>query len=116
LRKQAECEELGSRVGGLTEENEKLRGEVKRLQEQCAALSEDNKKLRGSVEAAGGVVDTPAPELPSGPTEEEKKAAAAAGAKAAAEAMEAAKKVAALAGVSVEEITRRVEALQRVTH
>ena len=97
LRKQAECEELGSRVGGLTEENEKLRGEVKRLQEQCAALSEDNKKLRGSVEAAGGVVDTPAPELPSGPTEEEKKAAAAAGAKAAAEAMEAAKKVAALA-------------------
>ena len=26
LRKQAECEELGSRVGGLTEENEKLRG------------------------------------------------------------------------------------------
>ena len=76
---------------------EKLRGEVKRLQEQCAALSADNKKLRGSVEAAGGVVDTPAPKLPSGPTEEEKKAAAAAGAKAAAEAMEAAKKVAALA-------------------
>ena len=34
LRKQAECEELGSRVGGLTEENEKLRGEVKRLFEQ----------------------------------------------------------------------------------
>ena len=97
LRKQAECEELGSRVGGLTEENEKLRGEVKRLQEQCAALSEDNKNLRGSVEAAGGVVDNPAPELPSGPTEEEKKAAAAAGAKAAAEAMEAAKKAAALA-------------------
>jgi hypothetical protein len=29
---------------------------------------------------------------------------------------DAAKKVAALAGVSVEEITRRVEALQRVTH
>ena len=31
LRKQAECEELGSRVGGLTEENERLRAEVKRL-------------------------------------------------------------------------------------
>ena len=29
LRKQAECEELGSRVGGLTEENEKLRADLK---------------------------------------------------------------------------------------
>jgi plant G-box-binding factor len=97
LRKQAECEELGSRVGGLTEENEKLRGEVKRLLEQCTALSEDNKRLRGSVEAAGGTLDTPAPTMPDGPTEEEKAAAAAAGAAAAAEAMEAAKKAAALA-------------------
>lgn len=97
LRKQAECEELGSRVGGLTEENEKLRGEVKRLMEQCTSLSEDNKRLRGSVEAAGGTIDTPAPTMPDGPTEEEKAAAAAAGAAAAAEAMEAAKKAAALA-------------------
>ena len=97
LRKQAECEELGSRVGGLTEENEKLRGEVKRLLDQCTALSSDNTKLRESVQAAGGVVDTPAPELPAGPTQEVKEAAAKAGAAAAAEAMEAAKKAAALA-------------------
>ena len=74
-----------------------LRGEVKRLLEQCTALSEDNKRLRGSVEAAGGTLETPAPTMPDGPTEEEKAAAAAAGAAAAAEAMEAAKKAAALA-------------------
>ena len=97
LRKQAECEELGSRVGGLTEENEKLRGEVKRLLDQCTALSADNTALRKSVQAAGGVVDTPPPELPAGPTWEEKEAAAKAGAAAAAEAMKAAKKAAALA-------------------
>jgi plant G-box-binding factor len=97
LRKQAECEELGSRVGGLTEENEKLRGEVKRLLEQCTALSSDNTSLRVSVTEAGGVVDTPAPTLPSGPTQEEREAAQKAGAAAAAEAMDAAKKAAALA-------------------
>ena len=97
LRKQAECEDLGSRVGGLTEENLALKGEVRRLTEQCSALVGDNKKLRGSVTAAGGVIDTLPPALPAGPTEEEKKAAQAAGAKAAAEAMTQAKKAAALA-------------------
>lgn len=84
-------------MGGLTEENERLRAEVKRLLEQCTRLHDDNARLRGSVEAAGGVVGHPAPELPKGPTEAEKKAAKDAGAKAAAEAMDAAKRAAALA-------------------
>ena len=106
LRKQAECEELGSRVGSLTEENEKLKTEVKRLTTQCQALSSDNTMLRDSVVAAGGKVETEAPALPSGPTEEEKKMAAAAGAKAAAEAMEAAKKAAALAAGDSDEDTK----------
>ena len=79
----------------MTEENEKLKTEVKRLTEQCQALSQDNTALRECVVAAGGKIETEAPALPSGPTEEEKKMAAAAGAKAAAEAMEAAKKAAA---------------------
>ena len=109
LRKQAECEELGSRVGSLTEENEKLKTEVKRLTEQCQALSQDNTALRDCVVAAGGKVETEAPALPSGPTEEEKKMAAAAGAKAAAEAMEAAKKAAALAAGDSDEDTKSPE-------
>ena len=109
LRKQAECEELGSRVGSLTEENEKLKTEVKRLTEQCQALSQDNTALRECVVASGGKIETEAPALPSGPTEEEKKMAAAAGAKAAAEAMEAAKKAAALAAGDSDEDTKSPE-------
>ena len=97
LRKQAECEALGSRVGGLVEENASLKAEGARLLANCEALSADNTTLRKSVVAAGGVVDTEAPRVPDGPTEEEKAAAAAAGKTAAAEAMASAKRAAALA-------------------
>ena len=93
----------------MTEENEKLKTEVKRLTEQCQALSQDNTALRECVVAAGGKIETEAPALPSGPTEEEKKMAAAAGAKAAAEAMEAAKKAAALAAGDSDEDTKSPE-------
>ena len=97
LRKQAECEALGARVGGLVEENASLKAEVTRLLSRCDALSVDNTALRKNVVAAGGVVDTEAPQMPDGPTEEEKAAAAAAGKTAAAEAMASAKRAAALA-------------------
>ena len=93
----------------MTEENEKLKTEVKRLTEQCQALSQDNTALRECVVSAGGKIETEAPALPSGPTEEEKKMAAAAGAKAAAEAMEAAKKAAALAAGDSDEDTKSPE-------
>ena len=57
---------LGGRVGGLTEDNESLRGEVKRLLGQCTALSGENTRLRDSVSAAGGTVDNPPPQMPAG--------------------------------------------------
>ncbi|XP_010244323.1 PREDICTED: G-box-binding factor 1-like isoform X2 [Nelumbo nucifera] len=45
LRKQAECEELQSKVQTLTSENHTLRTELERLAEECAKLTSENKSL-----------------------------------------------------------------------
>ena len=58
LRKQAECEELGTRVDLLTNENMQLREEVTRLHEACSKLEEKYGVLRGSFkELTGKEVD-----------------------------------------------------------
>ena len=88
--KQAECEELGSRVGSLTEENEAQDGGEASRGAVPGAQPGQHRAPRLRRGGWGQGRDGGA-RAPSGPTEEEKKMAAAAGAKAAAEAMEAAK-------------------------
>eukprot|EP00250_Pteridium_aquilinum_P003826 c14102_g1_i2 orf=624-1709(+) len=46
LRKQAECEELATKVQALTSENNSLREELHRMTEECKKLSADNSSLR----------------------------------------------------------------------
>ncbi|KAG0609178.1 hypothetical protein M758_8G164100 [Ceratodon purpureus] len=45
LRKQAECEELGTRVDTLTVENMALRTELSRVTEECKRLQDENRNL-----------------------------------------------------------------------
>eukprot|EP00899_Mesostigma_viride_P008739 jgi/Mesvir1/17867/Mv12944-RA.1 len=70
LRKQAECEELGSRVESLTMENMHLRDELRQLHTTCNVLGSENallqeqlRKIRFPVPASGdnpSAVSTPA--------------------------------------------------------
>eukprot|EP00959_Pyramimonas_sp_CCMP1952_P304823 6379701-Pyramimonas_sp.AAC.1 len=59
LRKQAECEDLGSRVNSLTHENVQLRQETNSLTERVNLLISETKLLRVQVLDMGGL---PAPE------------------------------------------------------
>jgi plant G-box-binding factor len=57
LRKQAECEELGTRVDTLTVENMALRTELSRVTEECKRLQVENSNLVQKIRS------TPPPEL-----------------------------------------------------
>lgn len=46
LRKQAECEELQTRVEALTNENHSLRDELQRLSEECQKLTSENTSIK----------------------------------------------------------------------
>eukprot|EP00245_Coleochaete_scutata_P004635 TRINITY_DN1740_c0_g1_i4.p1 TRINITY_DN1740_c0_g1~~TRINITY_DN1740_c0_g1_i4.p1 ORF type:complete len:403 (-),score=90.83 TRINITY_DN1740_c0_g1_i4:696-1904(-) len=61
LRKQAECEDLGSRVNTLTVENMGLRTELTRLQERCGQLAMENAALLEKCKGAGLQVDSLGP-------------------------------------------------------
>lgn len=50
LRKQAECEDLQTKVEALSAENASLRSELNHLTEQCNKLSADNSSLRGQLQ------------------------------------------------------------------
>jgi len=63
LRKQAECEDLGSRVNNLTHENVQLRQEMNALTEKVNLLISENKNLRVQVKDLGGS-PPPEPVLP----------------------------------------------------
>jgi len=63
LRKQAECEDLGSRVNNLTHENVQLRQEMNSLSEKVNLLITENKSLRAQVKEMGGS-PPPEPVLP----------------------------------------------------
>jgi plant G-box-binding factor len=49
LRKQAECEELGTRVDSLNVENVALRTELSRMTEECKRLQAENAALHGQL-------------------------------------------------------------------
>lgn len=57
LRKQAECEELGTRVDTLTVENMQLRTELSRVTEECKRLQAENSTLVQKIRS------TPPPEM-----------------------------------------------------
>ncbi|KAI3502906.1 hypothetical protein L1887_31294 [Cichorium endivia] len=46
LRKQAECEELQTRVEALTNENHSLRDELQRLSQECEKLTSENNSIK----------------------------------------------------------------------
>eukprot|EP00246_Nothoceros_aenigmaticus_P013475 TRINITY_DN465_c0_g1_i1.p1 TRINITY_DN465_c0_g1~~TRINITY_DN465_c0_g1_i1.p1 ORF type:complete len:465 (-),score=96.01 TRINITY_DN465_c0_g1_i1:391-1785(-) len=54
LRKQAECEELGTRVDTLTMENMALRSEVNHLSDECTKLKAENSSLLEQLAKARG--------------------------------------------------------------
>lgn len=53
LRKQAECEELGTRVDALLQENAALRGELKRFHEERRRLQTENDCLQEQLNVCG---------------------------------------------------------------
>lgn len=72
LRKQAECEELGTRVDTLTVENMALRTELSRVTEECKRLQDENRNLVQKIHS------TPATEVGAPVAAEESPAGAAA--------------------------------------
>uniref|UniRef100_A0A0C9QT24 TSA: Wollemia nobilis Ref_Wollemi_Transcript_10978_2763 transcribed RNA sequence n=1 Tax=Wollemia nobilis TaxID=56998 RepID=A0A0C9QT24_9CONI len=67
LRKQAECEELASKVESLTIENMNLRSELTRLAEECKKLTQDNASMMEQLNKLHGEDTTTASEE-NGPT------------------------------------------------
>jgi len=63
LRKQAECEDLGSRVTVLTQDNLKLRAEVEQLGKKVEEIVSQNKNMRSQISDLGGTVP-PEPQIP----------------------------------------------------
>ena len=60
LRKQAECEELGTRVDTLTVENMALRTELSRVTEECKRLQAENSNLVQKIRSTSASELTPA--------------------------------------------------------
>lgn len=54
LRKQAECEELQTKVESITAENLTLREELRRLSEECERLASENKSMKEELTAVCG--------------------------------------------------------------